>query len=357
MSELAGMRKGLRLLFFAAALCAMATGLLAGLGRLGFNLPAATLVGQHGPLMVCGLFGTLISLERAVAMAKPWPYLAPGLSALGVILLLGGAPHGWSVTPFIAAAAVLTLASFKLWNGQKVQHLAVLALAALMWLVGNVVWWHSGFAQPAVPAWLAFLVLTIAGERLELSRFLPTPAAARQVFAVLAALLIAAALLAQMLLFALVLIALVSWLFRHDIVRRTLRQAGLPRYIAVCLASGYVWLAISAGLMLFGELAPELPLRDASLHTLLLGFVFSMVFGHAPIVLPAVARLRLPYHPLLYLPLLVLQLSLGLRLLAGLLGDFPLRQQAALGNAVALALFALTVIGLLLHGAIQKNRA
>jgi hypothetical protein len=149
MSELAGMRKGLRLLFFAAALCAMATGLLAGLGRLGFNLPAATLVGQHGPLMVCGLFGTLIRLERAVAMAKPWPYLAPGLSALGVILLLGGAPHGWSVTPFIAAAAVLTLASFKLWNGQKVQHLAVLALAALMWLVGNVVWWHSGFAQPA----------------------------------------------------------------------------------------------------------------------------------------------------------------------------------------------------------------
>lgn len=355
MSDPAGMSKGLRLLLFVAALSAMASGLLAGLARLGFNLPAATLADQHGPLMICGLFGTLISLERAVAMARPWPYLAPGLSALGVVVVLGGAPHAWAVVPFIAAAAVLTLASFVLWRGQKVLHLAVLALAALMWLVGNVIWWHSGFAQPAVPTWLAFLVLTIAGERLELSRFMPTPPSARRVFALLTLLLIGAAMLAQMVLFAATLSALVVWLFRHDIVRRTLRQEGLPRYIAVCLASGYVWLLVSAFLMLQVELAPGLSLRDAVLHTLLLGFVFSMVFGHAPIVLPAVARLRLPYHPLLYLPLLVLQLSLGVRVLAAVLGDFPLRQQAALGNAAALLLFALTVLGLLLHRARQKN--
>ena len=349
------MSKTLRLLLFAAALSAMLTGLLAGLARLGFNPPAATLAGQHGPLMICGLFGTLISLERAVAMARPWPYFAPSLSGLGVFGLLGGVPHAWAVLPFIVAAAVLTLASFKLWRGQKVLHLAVLALASLMWLLGNLLWWQAGYAQPAIPAWLAFLVLTIAGERLELSRFLPTPPSARRVFAVLTLLLMAGALLAQMALFAAALIALVAWLFRHDIVRRTLRQEGLPRYIAVCLASGYVWLLVSAILMLLAELMPGLSLRDAVLHTLLLGFVFSMVFGHAPIVLPAVTRLRLPYHPLLYLPLLVLQLSLGVRLLAGVLGDFPLRQQAGLGNAAALLLFALTVLGLLLQRTRRKN--
>ncbi len=33
--------------------------------------------------------------------------------------------------------------------------------------------------------WLAFLVLTIAGERLELSRFLPPSLSARQAFALL----------------------------------------------------------------------------------------------------------------------------------------------------------------------------
>src|SRR5690606_37802508 len=168
-----------------------------------------------------------------------------------------------------------------------------------------------------------------------------------------ALLLTAGALWPQPLLFALALIGLVVWLLRHDIVRRTLRQEGLPRYIAVCLASGYVWMLASAVLMLLGELAPQLQWRDASLHALLLGFVFSMVFGHAPIVLPAVARLRLPYHPVLYLPLLVLQLSLAVRLAAGVAGDFALRQQAALANAAALLLFALAVVGLLLTA--RKN--
>lgn len=350
------MNKGLRLCLFAAALCAMVAGLLAGLARLGFSLPAATLAGQHGPLMICGLFGTLISLERAVAMARPWPYLAPGLSALGVLALLVGAPQAWSVLLFIAAAAVLSFASLRLWQGQKVLHLAALALAAFMWLLGNLLWLHEGHPLAAVPAWLAFLVLTIAGERLELSRFLPTPASARRGFAILMLLLMAGAALPQMLLFALALIGLVAWLLRYDIVRRTLRQDGLPRYIAVCLASGYVWLLLGAILMLAGALSPGLALRDASLHALLLGFVFSMVFGHAPIVLPAVARLRLPYHPVLYLPLALLQLSLAVRLLAGMLGDFPLRQQAALGNAAALLLFALTVAGLLLLARVrQKN--
>jgi hypothetical protein len=343
------MNKLLRLSLFAAALCAMGAGLLAGLVRMGFDLPAATLAAQHGPLMICGLFGTLISLERAVAMGKSWPYLAPGFSALGVFVLLVGAPHAWTVLPFIAAAAVLGFASLTLWHGQKVLHLAVLALAAFMWLLGNLLWLYEDYALPAVPAWLAFLVLTIAGERLELSRFLPTPASARRVFALLTLLLMAGAALPQMALFALALIGLVAWLLRYDIVRRTLRQEGLPRYIAICLASGYVWLLCSAILMLIGEFWPDLPLRDASLHALLLGFVFSMVFGHAPIVLPAVARLRLPYHPVLYIPLGGLQLSLAVRLVAGILGDFPLRQQAALGNAAALLLFALTVGSLLLR--------
>jgi hypothetical protein len=347
------MNQRLRLLLFAAALCALATGLLAGLARLGFDLPAATLAAQHGPLMICGLFGTLISLERAVAMGQAWPYCAPGFSAVGVIALLACLPTDIVALPFIAAAAVLSLASLALCQRQPVLHLATLALAALMWLLGNLLWLKAG-APAAVSAWLAFLVLTIAGERLELSRFLPMPASAHRTFAVLALLLAIGAMISTPL-FALALMALVAWLLRHDIVRRTLRQEGLPRYIAVCLASGYAWLLVSALLMLCGVFRPELPLRDASLHALLLGFVFSMVFGHAPIVLPAVARLRLPYHPVLYLPLVLLQLSLAVRLLAGVLDDFALRQQAALVNAGALAMFALTVASLLLHASRQRK--
>jgi hypothetical protein len=48
---------------------ALLAGLWAGLLRLGWQLPPLLLQlpAQHGPLMVSGFLGTLISLERAVA--------------------------------------------------------------------------------------------------------------------------------------------------------------------------------------------------------------------------------------------------------------------------------------------------
>ena len=58
---------------------------------------------------------------------------------------------------------------------------------------------------------------------------------------------------------------------------------------------------------LAGALAPGHAWRDAAVHALALGFVFAMVFGHAPIIFPAVARVKIPYHPAFYLPLLLLR--------------------------------------------------
>jgi hypothetical protein len=237
---------------------------------------------------------------------------------------------------------------------QEVLHLFALAAASAMWLYGNLLWLGQGFVAPAVPAWQSFLILTIAGERLELSRFLNTPQYARRLFALLMAAQIIGVITESIWpqLFPLALLGLAAWLLRYDIVRRTLRQTGLPRYIAVCIGSGYLWLIAGALLQLCGQLGLTAPARDAALHALLLGFVFAMVFGHAPIVLPAVAKLKLPYHPALYTPLALLHLSLALRFCAGLLDNFSLRLGAALGNAAALALFALSVATLLLR---RKN--
>ena len=39
--------------------------------------------------------------------------------------------------------------------------------------------------------------------------------------------------------------ALAAWLLRYDIARRNARQSGLTRYIALCLLSGYLWLALA----------------------------------------------------------------------------------------------------------------
>ena len=115
--------------------------------------------------------------------------------------------------------------------------------------------------------------------------------------------------------FAAGLLALSAWLLKQDIARRTVRGRGLTRFIAVCLLSGYVWLAVGAGVILAaGGLSPGTPSYDAAVHALALGFVFSMMFGHAPIIFPAVLRVTMPYHPSFYAPLVLLHVSLVVRL-------------------------------------------
>ncbi|OLT36899.1 hypothetical protein BJF79_30575 [Actinomadura sp. CNU-125] len=118
-------------------------------------------------------------------------------------------------------------------------------------------------------------------------------------------------------------LVLAGWLAVHDVARRTVRGTGLPRYAAACLLAGYVWLAFAGALWLAAG-RPGGGAYDAALHAVFLGFTVSMVFGHAPVILPAVLRVRLPYHPVLYAPPAVLHISLPLRV-AGDLGDAPPR--------------------------------
>ena len=207
-----------------------------------------------------------------------------------------------------------------------------------------------------MPWWAGFLILTIAGERLELSRMLPPSRLGQAFFVGIVTLLLAGAVSASLALpsrlgwFSVALVALALWLFRQDIARRTIRQRGLTRYIAVCLLSGYVWL-LAAGLTGLGSpmLMPGAS-YDAFLHAIFVGFVFSMIFGHAPIIFPAVARIKIPYHPAFYLPLLVLHISLAARIAGDLLQIPHCRTAGGILNGVALTLFVLTMAAAVLHG-------
>ncbi len=341
----------LRLLLALPAIASLLCGVLSGLSRLGIAMPAfiSNLIGQHGALMTGGLFGTVIGLERAVAIGGLWPFAAPLLSGLAAVGIIAGIPAPWPATVLCAAALVMTLACAAVWQRQKVAHHAVLTIAAGAWLAGNLTWLLTADAPAAIPFWGAFLLLTIAGERLELSRFIPTPPRARLAFALVTAwllLALAATLVMEapaLRAFGAGLVALAAWLVRYDIARRTVRTPGLTRYIAVCLLCGYGWLAAAGMLGAAGAFEIGAPLRDAALHALLLGFVFSMVFGHAPIILPAVSTLRFHWHRGFYLPLALLHAGISVRVWAGLGDDFALRRHAGVANALALLLFMLLV--------------
>src|SRR5690606_38266987 len=68
-------------------------------------------------------------------------------------------------------------------------------------------------------------------------------------------------------------------------------------------------------------------------------FVFSMIFGHAPIIFPAVLGVPPFYRPVFYVPLGLLHDSLVLRVAGDLAGGLAMRRWGALFGAAAIVLF------------------
>lgn len=358
-----------RLPLLALGFVALFAGTGAGLARFAWPMPdvLAGAAAWHGPLMICGFFGVVISLERAVALGRGWAYAAPLCAGAGSAALLHGEP-AWAALGYLAGSLVLLVATLAVLRRQREGFVFVLAAAAACWAVGTALWAAGAAVYEVVPWWLTFLILTIAGERLELSRFMPPSAAALRAFAAIVAVL-GLALLSSLVpgeaaaawgrhVYGAALLVLAGWLLRYDIARRTVRQRGLTRYIAVCLLAGYGWLAVGATVIAAVGLQPGGPAYDAALHALLLGFVFSMVFGHAPIIFPAVLRVSVPYHPVFYGPLALLHGSLALRLAGDAAGSPLLARWGALGSALALVAFVAVIATTVLTaaGAARRRR-
>jgi hypothetical protein len=326
---------------------ALLAGLWAGLIRIGWPLPPLqpALPLAHGPLLVSGFLGTLIGLERAVAFGRPGVYAVPLASGLGGLALLLGV-SGPTAPALMTLGSVGLAAIFAAGFGRHPAiFTGVMGIGALVWAGGNALWLAGAPVYGAVSWFGGFLLLTIVGERLELSRLARPAPMSRATFLAavsvyLAGLLVTlGALSAGARLEGLGMLGLAVWLLRFDIVRYTLRQPGLPRFVAVSLLSGYVWLGISGVFWLFfgGSIAG--PFYDAMLHSLFLGFVFAMIFAHAPIILPVVAGGAVPYRADFYAPLALLNLSLIVRLCGDLGGIADVRRWGGLLGVVAVLAF------------------
>ncbi|MFN8534390.1 MAG: hypothetical protein U0556_12695 [Dehalococcoidia bacterium] len=353
----------------ALAIVTLMLAIWGGLLRVGWALPwqAPTLSAFHGPLLVAGVFGVLVGLERAVALGKAWTYLAPALAAAGSITVVAGAG---SFAPILYAAAgmAFVLVNLSVYREHPSLHAAIETAGAAMLVIGSVIWLVGGSISDAVPAWTGFLLFTIVGERLELSRLLLLSRAQRMLLVGALAVYAAAiplrwaAPLAGSIVAGLAMVAVAVWLFRYDLARRTIRRSGVTRYIAIALLSGFVWLLVAGILTMLGPAAivpgaefPATLANDATLHAFFVGFVFAMVFGHAPVVLPALG-LPVAYNRWFYPPLVVLHFSVAVRIVGDLAGVPMLRREGAMGNGVAIALFFLTVAGSFLAGQIQSMK-
>ena len=340
-------RSTLRAVLLVPAALSLLAGLDAALMLLGVPapVPAQRLPAVHGVLMVLGFVGTLIGLERAVALARPAGYLAALLLGTGGLLLVSPAPPAAGRVALVLGTAALTALYVPLWRRQRDDSVLVQALGAVLAL-GAAVLWLGDVPVPLLLPWLAgFLVLTIGGERLELARLAMGPSAGRDLVLLATAVLVSvtASLLFPAVggpLLGLSVLALGGWLAWHDVARRTIRARGLTRFMAASMLAGYFWLAVAGTTWLLGGTVTEGAGYDAVVHAVFIGFTLSMVMAHAPVILPAVLRRPLPYHPALWAPLVLLHASLALRLWAGdALGVPPAWQVGGFLNVTALLLF------------------
>ena len=330
--------------------------LLAGLDAalLLLHLPAPVdadrLPEVHGMLLVLGFVGTLIALERAVALGTRWAPSAPALLGAGAVLTLTPAPLLAGQLVLLAGALAMVAVYVPLWARQGDEAVLVQALGAVL-AAGAALLWAGGVEVPQLLPWLVgFVVLTIAGERLELARLAMGPSAGPSL--VLLSTALAAAVVASLLApragsvaLGAALAALVGWLATHDVARRTVRSTGLTRYMAACMLAGYAWAGVAAAVWLTSGSVVDGGRYDAVVHAVFLGFTISMVMAHAPVILPVVTGRRIAYHPVLYGPVVLLHASLVVRIWLGDgLGVAHAWQAGAVLNIVALLGF-LGVVG------------
>jgi hypothetical protein len=339
----------LRIVPLAAAVGSLLTGLWAGLARLGAAPDGAhTFAEFHGALMISGFLGTLISLERSVAIGRWWAYTAPALSASGAVALIGERPTLAGYV-FLFAGVALMFNSSAIVARQPALFTLILAVAAACWPSGTLLWIHGGNISDVTGWWLGFLILTIAAERLELSRVLSPPRSSQLIFGFAAVLIIAGLVRGEFSAQAApftgggLLVATV-WLVKHDIALRTIRLSALTRFSAVCLLAGYFWLGAAGLLLLFVPPNSTAFSYDAAVHAVTIGFVLSMIFGHAPIILPAVLGLRIQYSAAAYAPLALLHFSVLLRITADLFDWIEVRAISGLSTIVALACYAAILV-------------
>ncbi|TLG39623.1 hypothetical protein [Cutibacterium acnes] len=314
----------------------------------------------HGPLMVLGFVGTVICLERAVALGHRLAYLVPAMSGFGVIVLLAPLPFDSAR----AGLALLTLAQLglltiyvPLWRRSH-DDAVVIQDAGAFCAAGAAALLTTGAHVSQIVGWLAcYMILTICGERLELSRL--TMARNRALSALCLA--VVAALLVSVVspaigwrVLGVVLIGLAVWLCRHDVARGGLRRGGQAAYIGTLLMIGYLWLA-TAGIVCTIQGPPTSRNGyDAVVHSLFLGFTMGMILGHAPIILPAVLQVRLEWTTWFWLPAFLLEASLLVRI--GI-GDGLDRSAAVQAGGTVNVLSLLTLVAVIATHIQPRTRA
>lgn len=337
-------------------------GLLGGISggwiRLGSAMiPIASAGSNHGLLMVGGFLGTLISIERAMVMEKKTWLVIPLLTGSSVFaFLLGYTNTGLFI--IMAGSLGLSLIMHLQTIKHPKFHSVLLYGGAASWFIGNFLAWHTGLIATGSTWWIGFLLFTIVGERLELSQFLPVPTWSKTALKSLLVLFTVGLIIPfhswgnEIMGISSLLIA--AWLLFFDMAKVASRKPGQFRYIGIGFRVGYVWLGLH-GLILLG-MENHVLFYDLILHTFFLGFTFSMIWAHTPIIFPTIFGIReKPYHPILWVTWTLFQVSLAGRMFFSFLEVYELRKIFAQANGFLILIQFTLMAGIVLLKTLKKD--
>lgn len=332
------------------AFISMIVGIYCGIIRIGQPLPSGAYlpVGHHGVLMAGSFLGTLICLERVATFPDRRAWFTVIIMALSLpLFVLNQAQYG--VLCLLTGSTGYCWISIRNYRKYKLKGDLIMAIGSVFQLVAYIIFFMTFSYPRAFAGWLLFLVLTIIGERLNLTRFLPVSKKAfYEVYFWIGLLLISSFLyhLGSRIIVGLSLAGLAVWLLRHDIVKVNLKQEGHYHFLGLALLLAYLWLAVSGGLSML-EMGNSY-LYDAVLHSFFVGFVLSMILAHAPIIFPGLLGIKTtPFHPVMYLWLAGLHASLIIRIYGDMTENFALRKLGGIYNGVFFLVYILTVMWLI----------
>ncbi|MEE8471550.1 MAG: hypothetical protein V3S82_00120 [Dehalococcoidia bacterium] len=295
--------------------------------------PLASLQSHHGALRVFGFLAPLLLTERYLGAVHfslnrsihALPFLAIGGGILKLLSWVTGvAALNTLGSLAVVAAVVLYIYILYTVSKQSAQPLPFrfMILGALVLLAGALI--NIGRSPVVNPSFtlllISFPILTILGERVELSRFLSPEVYRRAGWGFWAAVAASALLVLRLtvidsgylvVVWAVLLAVVAVPVLRPELTLIRLGKRGLHRYLGRHLIVAYGWFFL--GLLVLVISGEGYPLYDAATHALAIGFVFTMIMAHAPVIAPVILHRAAAEDKLSLYPLALLTAGTAMR--------------------------------------------
>ena len=327
-------------------LLSLLAGLYTGFLRLGWNIPLSQTMAHHGFIMACSFLGTLIILERIVALKISWFYLFPVINGLSLPLFIADQYFfGYILLSIGTLGLIVSYIIFYIKYSEK--YLLLMLAGAVLLQIGILLPIFGNLIAASVPYLFGFLLFTITGERLELGKFLPNKKMKKPILYFGVSIFTLGIFMnfhsSGHYLSGIGMIVLALWMLKYDIVNKSIKSHGIHKYVGITLFTGYIWLLIS-GILMTANLSSVF-YYDALLHSFFLGFTFLMIFAHAPIIFPGVAGFTFrPFHKSLYFWVILLNAFLLLRIISDIGVFIEIRKISGLLNGLTIIGFFVNLV-------------